>query len=219
MAETKTYKTCSKCNIEKTLDKFSKDSSTKDKLERRCKECVKKVKQNKDRKRQPYEKDLIETDITNLDWQGGKLSGSFSENNNSFSVRINKKTKTFNINNFTNKEECLKAAKEYRQNISDELKLIKNKYKIIFKNNQPKYLIVQLSKNYITLCDYNQLDLIKNHNIFVSKGGGEKSKQYCMYQNGDKTYRFHGKVSGFDMVDHIDKQKKMNYKIIYFLSL
>ena len=34
-------KTCRKCNIEKPIECFSKHSGTADKLDNRCKECVK----------------------------------------------------------------------------------------------------------------------------------------------------------------------------------
>ena len=39
-------KKCSKCDIKKTLDCFSKKSSTRDKLDSRCKDCVKLMKKD-----------------------------------------------------------------------------------------------------------------------------------------------------------------------------
>lgn len=206
-------KTCNKCNIEKTIDNFSKHSGTKDKLDNRCKECVKKVKQNKDREKKPSEKDLIETDLTNKNWQGGKYNGSIFERiiknknteNKVFIVAISGKQKTFNPKHFKNEEECLKGAEKYKKEKSDELKLTSNKYKIIFENNIPKYLIVQLTKNYITLCDYTRLEFIKNNNLFVSKSGDKNAKQYCAYQTEKSIKGFHGCITGFDMVDHINR--------------
>jgi len=211
--ENKTHKTCNKCNIEKTIENFSKHSGTKDKHDNRCKECVKNVKNNKDREKRPSEKDLIETDLTNKNWQGGKYNGSIFERiiknkdteNKVYIVAVGGKQKTFNPKNFKNDEECLQEAEKYKKEKSDELNLTSNKYKIIFENNKPKYLIVQLTKNYITLCDYLQLEFIKNNNLFVSKSSAKESKQYCLYNINNDIKRFHGYITGYDMVDHINR--------------
>jgi hypothetical protein len=216
-----TTKTCNKCNTEKTINNFSKHSSTKDKLDNRCKECVKKVKSNNTREKKPSEKDLVQTNLTHSNWQGGKISGSIFERieknkdkeNKIFITSIGGKQKTFNSTNYNSLEECLIEANKYKKLKSDELKLTSNKYKIIFKNNLPKYIIVQLTKNYITLCDYNQLGFIKNNNLFVSKSGGQGTKQYCSYYNSDVIKRFHGYITGFDMVDHINRYPLDNRKV------
>ena len=210
----KLKKTCNKCNTEKTIDNFSKHSGTKDKFDNRCKECVKKVKSNNTREKKPSEKDLVETDLTNKDWQGGKYIGSIFERiiknknteNKVFIVSVGGKQKTFNPIKFKNEKECFKEAKKYKKTQSDTLKLTSNKYKIIFdKNNTPVYLIVQLTKNYVTLCDYTQLNFVKNNNLFVSKSGGQGTKQYCLYNNNNDIKRFHGYITEFDMVDHINR--------------
>lgn len=45
-----TVKTCNTCKVEKPIDNFSKDKTSKDQLQRKCKECVKKYQSsNKDR--------------------------------------------------------------------------------------------------------------------------------------------------------------------------
>lgn len=206
-------KTCNKCNTEKSIDNFSKHSGTKDKFDNRCKKCVKNIKENKNREKRPSEKDLVETNLTNTNWQGGKYSGSIFERivknkdteNKVFIVAVGGKQKTFNPKNFKNEEECLKESEKYKKEQSDALKLTSNKYKIIFENSQPKYLIVQLTKKYVTLCNYSQLEFIKNNNLFVSKSGDKNSKQYCAYQTETSIKGFHGYITGYEMVDHINR--------------
>ncbi len=210
-------KTCNKCNIEKSIENFSKHSGTKDKLDNRCKECVKIMKNDKNKEKRPHEKDLAETNLSCTDWQGGKYAGSIfnriteykSHDSVVFIVSIGGKQKTFNPKNFKDEKECEEKAEEYKKEKSDELNLTSNKYKIIFEDDKPKYLIVQLSKNYVTLCDYSHLEFIKNTNLFVSKGEN-KNKQYCFYNENNenevaRNKRFHGYITGFDMVDHINR--------------
>ena len=207
-------KTCKKCNIEKTIDNFSKHSGTKDKLDNRCKECVKKVQTDKNKEKCPTEKDIVETDVLNNDWQGGKYNGSVfqrivknktTEDSKVYIVSISGKQTTFNPKNYNNQDECLKGADEYKKQKSDELKLTSNKYKIILEHGKPKYLIIQLSKNFVTLCDYSQLEFIKNNNFYVSKSSSENGKQYCFYNEDGNNKRFHGYITGYDMVDHINR--------------
>ena len=115
-------KVCNKCNVEKTIQNFSKHSGTKDKLDNRCKECVKKVKDNDLREKRPSQKDLVEINLNNKDQQGGKYNGSIFERNNIndsnvFIVSIGGKQKTFNLKNYETKELCLKEAEKYKKKI------------------------------------------------------------------------------------------------------
>ena len=77
-----THKTCIKCQEEKPIDQFSKHSGTRDKLDQRCKPCVKLAKLNPDRPMKPRELDIQETDITSTSWQGGKKKGSILDKGN-----------------------------------------------------------------------------------------------------------------------------------------
>ena len=72
-------KQCRKCNEEKPTTQFSKHLGTTDKLDNRCKECVKKVKKDSNKKSVPREKDHHKTDYSLRDWQGGKYVGSVFE--------------------------------------------------------------------------------------------------------------------------------------------
>lgn len=166
-------KICRKCNQAKSVDQFSKHTGTKDKLDNRCKECVQKVKSDSKRERRPSEKDETETEINNQDWQGGKHNGSVFErvvkNKSSDAtvliVAVGGKQKTFNPKNFESQQKCSEAAFGYKKCQSDELQLTSNKYKIVHKEGVPSYIIVQLSQNYVTLCDYNQLEFVKRNSM------------------------------------------------------
>lgn len=42
--------------------------------------------------------------------------------------------------------------------------------------------------------------------VCVGRSGGQGKSQYCLFQDeNDKVQRFHGHVSGFSMVDHINR--------------
>jgi len=186
--------TCSKCNETLHIDK--KESG---KYGKRCKECVKKAKFSENKK--PREKDKSYTDITLTNWQGEKYAGTIFERENSFICCIDGKQKSFNIVKIKNP---LEEAQKYRINKSDELALTSNKYKIIFNNNEPKYLIVQLSKNYVMLCDFSDLNIIKNNNICVTKSSAKNSQNYAIISQENKNLGFHKYKSGYDFTDHIN---------------
>ena len=187
---------CSKCNEKLHINK--KESG---KYGKRCKDCVKKAKLSENKK--PREKDINETDITNKDWQGGKYSGTIFErkNINSITCTISGKQKSFSTNKYEN---ALEEALRYRKNKSDELGLTTNKYKIIFINNEATYIIVQLSKNYVMLCDFSDLDIVKQNNICVTKSSANNSQNYAVISIENTTLGFHKYKSGYEITDHIN---------------
>ena len=196
--ETNIYFTCSNCKLELNIDK--KESGNYGK---RCKDCVKKSKNSENKK--PREKDIEETDFKNKEWQGGKYSGSVFERleQNSIICSIGGKQKCFSLNKFENKQQTLEESQKYRKNKSDELGLTTNKYKIIYKDNEPVYLIVQLSKNYVMLCDINDLDKIKKETLCVTKSSYKDSQNYCCI-GSNNVERFHKVKTGYEMTDHIN---------------
>lgn len=102
----------------------------------------------------------------------------------------------------------MNAANRYRKQMSDQLGITKNKYKII-----GKYIIVQLSKGYVTLMDIDQLEFVKEHTLFVSKSSTNKnSKYYAFFDNYGKNKAIHQYVVGANMVDHIDRYPLDNRK-------
>lgn len=190
---------CSKCNQSLTIDK--KESG---KYGKRCKECLKQAKLSSNKRER--EKDIDKTDIKSTIWQGGKYSGTIFERvkQNTINCCVGGKQKCFSISKFENKDKAIEEAKIYRKNKSDELDLTINKYKLIFnQDNIPTYIIVKLSKNYVMLCDYSDLDMIKETYLCVSRSGSENSQNYCVLSSS-KITSFHKIKTGFEMTDHIN---------------
>lgn len=150
--------------------------------------------------------DIEPTDYSNQDWQGGKIAGTIfpiNKNDKIIGVRAgvnytgqdNKKyrdEKTFYVfvpgkkkNNkatYCNSiEEATKLVKQWQKTTSDNRYVTKNKYKLIFINGKPTYVIIQLTQNYVTLCDIDQLDFIKKHSLFITRSGGENKKKICCF--------------------------------------
>jgi len=215
-------KKCKKCQVEKPVTEFSRHPETRDKRDQRCKACVKLVKQNKDRVLKPRELDVVPTDATCREWQGGKKKGSIiSKGDGLFIASVaNKKSKSFRLHDYDMDESRLRdAANVFLYQKSLELGLTSNRYKIIFDQEErgdssssahplPKYLIVQLSKGFVMLCDYCQLDFIKSHHMCVSVSGGknEHKSHYAVYLMEDgKISTFHKAITGYEMTDHIDR--------------
>lgn len=205
-------KICKTCGAEKSVQEFSRHADTRDKLDQRCKACVRAVKTNPDRILKPRELDILETDISCRDWQGGKKKGSITNRGDGLFIAsvANKKSRSFRLKDFDMDESRLrKEAHRFLYATSLELGLTTNRYKIIFHKDtdEPQYLLVQLSKNYVMLCDYDQLELIKTHHLFVSLSGGtnkHKSHYAGLLEDG-KNVPFHKAITGFEMTDHINR--------------
>ena len=206
-----TQKQCRKCERTLNLTSFSKHSGTRDKLDNRCKDCVKQVKKNPDRERRPTEPDVCDTDTGSRVWQGGKKRGCIiNEGEGLFLARVgNKACKSLHLKNFEMDEGKLREeAHRFLYTKSLELGLTTNRYKIIFnKTDEPVYLIVQLSKNFITLCDYDMLPIVRAHPLFVTITGTQNAhnKHYAGLLKDDRNVPFHKFITGYEMTDHIDR--------------
>ena len=201
-------KVCKLCNAEKDISLFNKHNETKDKRDPRCKECMKQVKKNSKVMAKP--ESITDTNVPQIlekDWQGGKHIGTIfkRKNENTYTVNVNGKYKTFNPDKYNSDAHAFEKATEWKNMMSDKLLLTKNKYKIIHDNkNNPQYLIIQLSNNYVTLCDFDDIEIIRNNLLCSFRGGGEYSKTYSALTN-DKRYSFHKFKTGYDMTDHINR--------------
>lgn len=198
---------CSKC---KQIKKESDFNNSEKKAYYRCRDCVRLAK--KSDIKMPRELDLDETNILINTWQGGKYKGHILDKNNTFYPRVDGKQKSFRYDD-KNKNDIYILANKWRKEKSDELKLTSNKYKIIFEDNIPKYLIIQLSKEYITLVDFNQLEFIKSHNLCVSRSSNKNAKQYVACCVDNKLISLHGYLTGFKMVVHINGYPLDNRRI------
>ena len=209
-------KVCRLCNEEKEITEFSINTGTKDKHDSRCKECVKDVKKNADGK-SPRDGDLVAPDFDNMDWQGGKYSGTIfkRKDTDTYSVRVGKVSKEFSPNDYESDEVTIKAAYDWKKQTSDELLLTKNKYRIVKVDDEPLYIIVQLSQGYVTLLDIDMLDFVRTHTLFVGKSStNENSKNYCRYydRENQKIYSIHNYIIDCDVVDHISRYTLHNTK-------
>lgn len=193
---------CSKCKLSLSLDKYSNPTK-----EKRCRECVKSAKFSLVKKDKVIDTD--DTDLDNTDLQGGKYSGTIfqrSNDNNAWIACVKGHQKRFTASQYGTLEMAKNQADAYRKKLSDDLFETKNKYKIVKEDGEPKYIIVQLSQNYCSLMDYEQLDFVKNNNLFVSFSGSTNAKKYCYY-GLPKMYSFHRYVLNLDesdtnIVDH-----------------
>lgn len=229
-----TTKNCKICKQNLLLTNFSINKGCKDGHDSRCKTCVNKInKQRRQIKRNnPAPLVLLDKDPTNIlskDWQGGKYKGTVfkRKNSNIYTARVNSETnnfdKTFNPDYYDSDNDAYNDAYNNVKIHSDLFGVTRNKYKIIHENDKPKYLIVQLSKGYVTLCDYDMLNFIKHTDLCVTKCGGNKGKYYCCYDDKKliKVQRFHGKIIGAkdkEMVDHINRYPLDNRKCNLRLS-
>lgn len=208
---------CSKCDAVKPIEEFWKSEQKRRHNSPRCIPCMNSYKDPKTPKK-PFEYDLDETNITSTAWQGGKYQGTIMENIrntaiNKFYVRVNGKEKSFKYST-ENKEEVRKQAQDWKRKQSDDCGLTTNKYKLIFgRNNEPKYIVIQLSKGYVTMCDFDMLDFVKTHRLCVTKSGQESAPHYCAYSEEGKVHRFHSHVTKADMTDHINGYPLDNRKI------
>ncbi len=200
---------CSKCKKLKTLDSFTS-------TEKRCRECVKAIKANPDRKRIPRPLDTEPTDSTNFDWQGGKPTGTIFKNPEETSLIIrsgtfpNRFERTIAFNKFNSEAEAYAEAEKIKKEFSDKLFLTKNMYKLVPPNEgeEIKYVIVQITQNYCTLIDIDKLDIIKSYTLERTTTSQHKNfKSYCCAWDSEKLHHkpLHKMFTGYEMTDHINR--------------
>ena len=196
-------KICRLCNNELELYNFSKHSGTKDKLDNRCKECVKKI---KTKNTEPKVYEIFDLDLNNIDWQVGKVAGTILERNNEkFEVRIKIndkiKSKSFAFSKYKNKDEAKETAIQYQIDISNKYNLTRNRIKIIDNNT----IEVELDNNLIMKTDIQFSDLCQKYTICSGKGGGvnyETNDYYAVISLNNKTVLFHKYITNYNMTDH-----------------
>lgn len=206
---------CVKCEQDKEEEEFNATEKKK-RSGARCRPCMNEYKNIPEDQKKPRELDITPTDVTSKDWQGGKYKGTIIEKPDVFFARIGGIQKSFNFKGKEDqKEEIKNDAIKWKNEKCDEFGLTTNKYKLIFDiNKQPQYIVVQLSKNYVTLVDYDMLDFVKGNNLCVTKSSRETSRQYAMYVNKESKNRpVHGYISGAEMTDHINGYPMDNRKI------
>lgn len=193
--------TCAKCKETKPVKDFNK-SEAKSKYSR-CRECMKAYKNAEYENKKPRELDLDKTNLDCKTWQGGKYQGCILDKNNTFYPRVGGYQKSFRYTD-NNKDEIKNLANQWRKEKSNELNITTNQYKIVYDGKTPLYVIIKLSKDYVTLVDFDNLDLVKSHFLCATRSGHENADYYCNATVGGKNKGFHNHITGFKMVDHIN---------------
>ena len=133
-------------------------------------------------------------------WGNGRISGTCFKRNgaNKWTVRV----KGYSDKLFENLDE----AKEYQTKCSNAGKLTKNQYKVISQDGEKKYLLVQLSQDYVMLTDYKYKDIIDTYPLCVTKSSNSESDYYPLLVVDGENKRFHKYITGNEMTDHINRE-------------
>jgi hypothetical protein len=157
---------------------------------------------------QRYNKDGYPYDT----WILGKYAGTIYQrkNKNAWSIVVKKEDNTVVTKTLTftpeNKDKIYKEAIEIRNNLSDKYELTRNKIRIL----DDSTIEVKLTKNQIMKTDYKLLEQVEKYSVFSSKSSNENSKYYALIDINNKLLKFHKHITGFDMVDHIDRDPMNN---------
>ena len=211
MSETIDEKVCKKCNERLSKTMFSRHSGTKDKLDNRCKNCVKKVKEKSvdDVKEYP----VYEMDKESRDWQVGKPTGTIlyridgKSNASRYEVRVpidgKLKSKSFAVDNY---EDAKSEAEKWLKDFSRENNLTRNMIRII----DDKTIEVKLSGDRIMKTDIQFADLCQKYTVCLTKSGHENSEYYALMVVNGKNILFHKHITGNPMTDHINRDPMDN---------
>ena len=209
-----TTKVCHKCQKEQSIACFSKHSGTKDKLDNRCKECVKNIKRNNKEHNTSKEYPVIDLDLTCREWQVGKPTGTILERSTErldsiakrYEVRIalgnaKTKSKSFAFDKYESPEKAYQAANEWLICKSNELNLTRNMIKILDENT----IEVMLTKDQIMKTDISFADLCQKYSLVSTKSGNATSEYYAAISINNKLIPFHKYITKYDMTDHINR--------------
>ena len=146
------------------------------------------------------------------EWIKGKYAGTIftRTGQNKWSVVVKKTdgsvaTKTLSFTPET-KDKVYEEAIQIRNNLSDMYDLTTNKIRIL---NDDK-IEVMLSKDQTMITDYKFLSVVEKYPIFASKSDKLNAKYYASMMIGNEQKQFHNFITGFDMVDHIDRNPLNN---------
>lgn len=208
-------KQCKKCMKVLDVENFSKHSGTKDKLDNRCKSCVRQVKldQQNGEKEQKIHK-IYPFDKTITDWQVGKPAGTVLRRMSKYNtiyyearIKIHNKmqSKSFSISKYNNDEiKAMNDAEKWLMEMSSENNLTKNRMRYV--DNHVEIDV----QDKIVLIDEEDIDTCQQYTIFFAKGGRENAQEYAAILLNGRNKTLHNFLTGFDMVDHINRNTMDN---------
>jgi len=206
-----TTKQCRKCDEVKDISQFSKHSGTADKLDNRCKDCVKKAKKESKATGKVLEYEVYKFDHDSTEWQVGKPTGTIlrikaPSGAERFEVRVplgggKNQSKSFALDKFETEELAREAAEEWLAQTSLSLNLTRNRIRKI----DDTTIEVQLTKDQTMITDIEFLDLCQKYTLVATKSGHENADYYAAISIGNEIKSYHNYITGFDMVDHINK--------------
>lgn len=209
-------KQCKSCNSVLELSNFSKHPCTKDKLDNRCKTCMKEVRMKR-KENEGKEYPVQPLDFENTDWQLGKHSGTIlfredtKSNSKRYEVRIvlgdgKFKSKSFALNNYESEEDAKRSAEKWRIQYSNENGLTKNMIRIL----DDSTIEVQLSKDKIMKTDIQFADICQKYCLCSSKSSRETAEHYAAITINNTLHSFHKHITGNAMTDHINRDPMDN---------
>jgi hypothetical protein len=151
--------------------------------------------------------------INSNNWLGGKYAGTiFCRSNDSAWNMVIKDnndkiiSKYFKFNE-TNKQQKYDELNKIRMKLSDDLKLTRNKYRFIDNDT----IEVKLDKDDQTfITDSKFISIINEHTLFVVKSSNDNAKYYVGMLIDGKNKCFHNYITGYNFVDHIDRNPLNN---------
>lgn len=197
-------KICRNCGEEKCTTKFSKHGGTADKLDNRCKECVKLVKEEwKKTPQKLYPILPFKTDSE--EWQVGKPTGSvfYRKNMNSWSAVIKYNGKQISKTITATKKGAEEELKIWLKNKSDEFGITRNRIRMVEKGGN--VIEVKLTKDQTMITDLKFLDICQQYMLCSTKSGGENKEYYCAISLKKNMCGFHNFITKYKFVDHINR--------------
>lgn len=204
-------KYCRICERSLPVENYSKHSSSRDKLDSRCKECMKDLKR-KSKEKDSNEYPILPIDMNNTEWQVGKPIGSIlyredpKTKSKRYEVRVplgggKLKSKSFALDKYESEEVAKQHATNWLHEFSKENHLTRNMIKVLDENT----IEVQLTKGKTMKTDIDFADICQKYSICTTKSSSEYAQYYACITINNNLISFHKHITGNVMTDHINR--------------